>query len=226
MNWRAYWDEKAKKNNPLEQVGRNDDTQALANTQAHLLQLIDPQPDQNMLDLCCGNGLMSRFFAPKVKAVVGLDLSPALIAEAKKQSEGLSNLEFFQQILIQRPWPVQEKFDFALLHFSFQYFTTIGQGHRLLEGILDHVKPGGVLYLTDIPNHYHAHKLYTGWIGRLKYFKHRWLIQGEMGSFWKPDILQGLAEQMGFEVEVLEQPAHLPYAHYRFDAVLRLPAKT
>ena len=50
-----------------------------------MMKVVDsvaPKPSHHMLDLACGTGLVSRAFAGKVGKLVGLDLTPAMAAQA------------------------------------------------------------------------------------------------------------------------------------------------
>jgi len=55
--------------------------QALGNL---LLRLTEPTAADRMLDVACGTGLVSRVFAGKVGHLVGLDITPAMFAQAEE----------------------------------------------------------------------------------------------------------------------------------------------
>lgn len=46
-------------------------------------ELTAPGPDARVLDVACGTGLVSRVFKGKVAEVVGVDITPAMYAQAK-----------------------------------------------------------------------------------------------------------------------------------------------
>lgn len=50
---------------------------------ALLVRLISPSTADTMLDVCCGTGQVSRAFAGKVGRLVGLDITPAMFAQAE-----------------------------------------------------------------------------------------------------------------------------------------------
>jgi ubiquinone/menaquinone biosynthesis C-methylase UbiE len=50
--------------------------------------------DDVLLDLGCGTGAAVRQAAPTVRRAVGLDLSPAMIAEARRLAASLANVDF------------------------------------------------------------------------------------------------------------------------------------
>lgn len=59
-----------------------------------MIRLSEPAPDDVVLDVACGTGIVSCEFAPLVSRVTGIDLTPAMIEQAKKaQAEKqLSNM--------------------------------------------------------------------------------------------------------------------------------------
>jgi SAM-dependent methyltransferase len=51
-----------------------------------VLQRVDPQPGERVLDLACGTGAVPELVAAKGIEVVGIDLAPALIEQAKERA--------------------------------------------------------------------------------------------------------------------------------------------
>ena len=60
------------------------------------VELAGLKGDETVLDLYCGIGTISLFFARKAKQVFGVEIVPEAIADAKKNSErnGITNAEF------------------------------------------------------------------------------------------------------------------------------------
>ena len=48
-----------------------------------LIELLDPQPEERILDLGCGTGELTALIAEKAKAVTGIDKSPQMIEKAR-----------------------------------------------------------------------------------------------------------------------------------------------
>src|SRR5215472_1113901 len=65
---------------------------------ADALQLIvdaaRPGPDDTVLDVACGGGLVARAFAPHVRHATGIDVTPAMLDTARTASveTGLANV--------------------------------------------------------------------------------------------------------------------------------------
>jgi SAM-dependent methyltransferase len=51
-------------------------------------------PDRDALDIGCGIGRIERAVAPRLRHITGIDLSPAMIAEARRRGAGIANAEF------------------------------------------------------------------------------------------------------------------------------------
>ena len=51
-------------------------------------------PDVVALDIGCGIGRIERALASEVAAITGIDLSPAMVGEARRRAAGLANVEF------------------------------------------------------------------------------------------------------------------------------------
>ena len=118
-----------------------------------LLELIKPDIDTSILDLCCGQGRHTlEFWRRGYHGVEGLDRSHYLIQKARKRAntEGL-NARFREgdaRKISNRP----DTFDAVMiLGNSFGYFETVDDDLSVLAGVFRVLKPGGmlVLDLTD-----------------------------------------------------------------------------
>ena len=87
---------------------------------ARALTLLDPQPDDRVLDLFCGIGNFTLPIARHCAQVAGVEADPGLVARARANAErnGLSNSLFYTADLYAElasaPW-MQQRFDKALL---------------------------------------------------------------------------------------------------------------
>ena len=58
-------------------------TETIADLQREAIERLDPQPGQRLLDLACGTGAAAELAAATGAEVVGVDIAPALIEQAK-----------------------------------------------------------------------------------------------------------------------------------------------
>ncbi|HMB18539.1 MAG TPA: class I SAM-dependent methyltransferase [Gaiellaceae bacterium] len=59
-------------------------TETIADLHQAVLERVDPQPGERVLDLACGTGAIPELVAPRGVEVVGIDIAPALIEQAKE----------------------------------------------------------------------------------------------------------------------------------------------
>lgn len=88
MDWKKFWDTKALSGGPALQVGRVVSGKVLDDVwmtriAARIVVQLDLQKDESLLDVCCGNGALSRALLPYCKQIVGVDFSENLIKQAQ-----------------------------------------------------------------------------------------------------------------------------------------------
>ncbi|MDZ4668450.1 MAG: class I SAM-dependent methyltransferase [bacterium] len=95
MNWKLFWELKANSAAPALQVGRvvngvqmND--ALLAKIAARVAEELDLQPIDSLLDVCCGNGALTRALLPYCKEIVGIDFSEKLIQQAQNYGDNIN----------------------------------------------------------------------------------------------------------------------------------------
>lgn len=99
--------------------------------QQTLAALVDALPlaaGARWLEVACGPGLISRALAPRVGSVVGVDLTPAMIALARREADaaGLANLRFVVGDALALPFP-DGAFDGAVTRFSLHHMQAPGR---------------------------------------------------------------------------------------------------
>lgn len=111
-----------------------------------------------LMDLACGEGRHSAAAVGLGHSVVGMDLSPNSIANAKKTHLGTSNLRFVEGNMLD--FDLGERFDGVLnLFTSFGYFDKRSDHLIVLNGIRQHLKTGGFLVLDFLNVEYSRARL-------------------------------------------------------------------
>jgi len=116
-------------------------------------RILSLQP-RRVLELGCGVGILMFRIAPFCTEYLGTDFSAealTLLREQVKQRED----EFQHVTLRQQPADdfdgiEENSFQSAILNSVAQYFTSIDYLHRVLEGAVRSVEPGGFIYVGDI----------------------------------------------------------------------------
>lgn len=220
MNWEAFWDKQAHAHQPQLQVGRI----GLAGQEGietriaeHIATKLNLQADDVLLDVCCGNGMLTALLASKCKQALGVDLSAKLIEKAKT-THVAANLHFARANALQLSG-LGGKFTKINLYFSFQYFEDYETGRRVLAEMSSLLAPGGAIFIGDTPDARRWWAYYNEPLKWLRYMYQTWKGTEPMGKFWHPKAFQQMADELGLVVEIMAEPADLPYAWYRFDAV-------
>ena len=111
-----------------------------------------PAPPGDLLDLGCGTGWTSRFFARRGYTVTGQDISPDAVRHSteRAQADGLTELHFIESDY--ESLAFVEMFDCAVFFSSLHHATDEAAAIRAVYRAL---RPGGVC-VTSEPGHGHA----------------------------------------------------------------------
>ena len=107
------------------------------------------QPQQNLLDVCTGTGVVALAAAEKLTQgkVTGIDLSSGMLEQAKNKAAdmGLENTEFIQMDLDQLEF-ADSSFDVAASSFGLFFLEDMTRG---LKNIARMVRPGGTVAISS-----------------------------------------------------------------------------
>jgi ubiquinone/menaquinone biosynthesis C-methylase UbiE len=106
------------------------------------------QPGERVIDVGCGTGFLLLGAARRSGQVVGVDVTPAMLAEAKRRVEeaGLTNVTLREATAEALPF-ADLRFDVALNRLTLHH---LGNPGRVLSEIHRVLRPGGRLVLCDI----------------------------------------------------------------------------
>lgn len=174
------------------------------------------------LDFGCGVGRLSIPLAAHFDDILGLDISPAMLAEAQANADraGITNLHFaLSDDGLSR---AEGPFDFVMSCMVLQHIS-VRRGMRIIGGLLDLVGSGGVASLqlcTGRPDEPGASVRY--WAQRHVPGVHS-LFNVARGRSWREPLMQmnpypltevvALVEEAGFEPALVQ-----PYDDGRFAA--------
>ncbi len=115
------------------------------------LQLIvtaaNAEPDDTVLDVACGGGLVARAFAPHVRHATGIDVTPAMLDTARKAAaeQGLANTSWDQGDVTTLPY-ADGAFTIVATRFSFHHFL---DPLAVLREMARVCAPGGRIVVAD-----------------------------------------------------------------------------
>jgi cyclopropane fatty-acyl-phospholipid synthase-like methyltransferase len=222
MDWKRFWNEnpQIRDADVRRQVGRTFrqvpySDEAIDQLSARLLELLEPRSSATLLDLCCGNGLVTSRLAASFESVTAIDYSQTLIAVA--------NARFFRpnvRYLVDDARRVEAvPHDRILISGAFQFFSN-AEALLVLQHLRRLVRDDGRVVLGDVPDGDRIWQFYRGVRGRLQYAFESIFDRPTIGSWWSPAALERLAHETGWNLTVHYQAPDLPNHYFRYDAVL------
>lgn len=114
---------------------------------ARLVELAAPQPGWTALDIATGTGHTGFALAPQVAAVVGIDLTPEMLAEARglQARNGLTNVRFEIADAHRLPFP-DASFEIVACRRAAHHFSNL---RLALAEMVRVLRPGGRLVIDD-----------------------------------------------------------------------------
>ncbi|PIB16770.1 methyltransferase [Vibrio rotiferianus CAIM 577 = LMG 21460] len=106
---------------------------------------------RNLLDVCCGTGIVTIPVAKKLDNAVGIDIAEGMLQQAKRKAQELDNLSFLQQDATQ--FSLDKRFDMAIMTGNaFQAFLSDEMLVGVLNSISNHLNKGGrFIFDTRLP---------------------------------------------------------------------------
>lgn len=135
--------------NIVEQLERVYKGRDVRRRRALVQEALDAQPGDRVLDVGCGPGFFVTEIAEAVGAggsVVGVDLSPEMLAVAAKRADEHANVEFVESPAAPLPLP-DASFDRALSVQVLEYVDDVLGALRELRRV---VRPGGRVVVWDV----------------------------------------------------------------------------
>jgi len=218
MKWQSLWNNEAKSSSRFDQVQRKD-MESTCLTVEHILEILAIKKEDVVLDVCCGNGLITKEMSTHCSHITGIDYSEDLLQRAVEYCS-MENTSYFFSSAEEFSKLITTKVDKIYLEFSFQYFEKKRQGKRVIEEMLKVLKPGGKIFIGNIPDQDKLWTFYNTFKKKLFYYAIKTSGKKSMGKFWKKDELLKICQEIGVQGKVLEQDPKLPYAHYRFDFLI------
>jgi SAM-dependent methyltransferase len=112
-----------------------------------IVDAASPGPGDTVLDVACGGGLVARAFAPHVAHVTGIDVTPAMLDQARKAAaeNRLTNTSWDQGDVTVLPY-ADGSFTIVATRFSFHHFV---EPLAVLREMVRVCAPGGRIVVAD-----------------------------------------------------------------------------
>lgn len=239
-NWHSFWENyrniDAKSEEDLfVQVGKTISQQPIKREIfeemiAKIIQDLELDSTDYILDMCCGNGLISYELAALVEQVVGVDFAEHLI-EAAEKFKSKENIIYKKGDVTQ---PIEHLIRKArntrykaknpnkyLMNDALAYFNP-----KSLSEIIDNIcvvcsKDQFRFLLTGIPNDRLKWNFYNTTARKQKHLEN--VNQGDttndgLGRWWDPSEIENLCIERNLKIKIRNQPEVL--SNYRMDALI------
>jgi SAM-dependent methyltransferase len=222
--WKSFWLSHSQKNqykDPQIQVVRTLNKEPVqpeifAAMVESIITMIRPASDLDLLDLCCGNGLITNELIGRFGSITAVDLCEVFISQL--DDTGINSIVSDVRTV---EFP-RNSFDRILLYSGLQYFSdkdAVNLFHRLKQWL----RSGGVVVIGDIPDSTRRWNFFNTPVREEAYFEALSQDEPILGHWFDPAWLRKLARHSGFaSAEVVPQPAIFPFQHYRYDLVLAM----
>lgn len=228
--WNGYRNEAAQSEDDLFiQVGKTIARQPIARETFHamvqrIILSLQIGPDDHVLDLCCGNGLVSFELASCARHVSGVDFAEHLISAAQafksrpniRYRVGDVTSPLTDWIDSQADMPNKLLMNDALAYFEPDTLAVI------MTNVSNALKGGAFrMLLTGIPNEALKWSFYDTPERKLRYEAN--LQAGDrtndgLGRWWAASEIEEIATALGLCVRVEDQPSDI--SNYRMDALI------
>lgn len=230
MDWQTFWNDHpaaVAETDFLVQVGHTIDGKPYDAAQfaAMVNQVrngLDLGADDSLLDLCCGNGIVTRQLALHCRQATGSDFSAVLIERAitHHSAPNLRYRVLDTLALETAKFPDDGAFNRIGMYAALQHFQ-IHQLTPLLQGMLTHSAQGAIFFIGGILDQRRKDAFLDTAEKRKAYDDYRENGRDRLGTWWQPAELRAAAAGLGLVCEIDDCSSGRPGGHYRFDARLK-----
>jgi ubiquinone/menaquinone biosynthesis C-methylase UbiE len=114
---------------------------------SRIVETAETGPEDTVLDVACGPGILACAFARKAHRVTGIDFTPKMLDQARQlqASQNLANLTWLQGDAAALPFG-DASFSIVTSRFAFHHFI---EPLIVLKEMIRVCKPGGMVVVTD-----------------------------------------------------------------------------
>lgn len=228
MDWKKHFNQHPtlfKETEFLKQVGKTVSGQPITPAQfeaqiSDICKGLNINNNDFILDMCCGNGIITAEISKICSAIIGIDFSEPLINNAGKYNK-YENISYFcMSVLDQNIKSLSSKpFTKIYMYEALQHFEE-DDLQKILELVLEISSSRPVIFIGGIPDIDKLWDFYDTDERREDYRRRKSQNQEAIGTWWNREYIADVCLQNGLECEFLSQSQILHSAHYRFDVHL------
>ena len=209
----------------LWQVGKTVDGEEVAQKQVDLIvktvkDRLDLSQDDLVLDVGCGNGLLTKRVSEFAKEVTGIELTQELY-EIALDYNNAKNIRYINKSIFDIDTAQYGgKYTKVYLYEVVQHFS-VGETDRLIDILKSLTNEKAIIFLGGILDIEKRWSFFDTDERRRRYFDSVLSGADPLGTWYYKDYFKYLAEKQGLLAECYPQNSELYTRHYRFDCVMR-----
>lgn len=183
---------------------------------------LDLRAGDRLLDVCCGNGLITRRLAVKVRSVVGIDIAAGLIdiAASDHKEANTTYLRLDAREVESLKASGAEGFDKVLLYAALQHFTP-DEFAPILDSLKALLASEGAIMLGFVPDAALIWNFYNTPQRRAEHLQRQADGTDTFGFWWPQPELDRMCRAQGLTCAFGRLPSAVHASTYRFNAVVR-----
>ncbi|WGK81283.1 class I SAM-dependent methyltransferase [Vibrio aestuarianus] len=173
--------------------------------------------ESNIVDLCCGNGLITVKIAEICNSIIGVDYSPSLIRTANRFSDR-DNIDYINSDITILESTLFLDCDCVYMYEGLQHITS-DDFSKVMEliSVSDSVTK---VFLGGVPDK-SLLKVYYDTDEKMDYYE---FCENNntphLGKWWDRTEIESIANDFGFSMQIRAQNQNLYSEYYRFDCLL------
>ena len=183
-------------------------------TLGHILEQLELKATDDVLDLCCGNGLITREMSRNCRSVTCVDIAPELVDRIDTNLyPNITPMVGDIRELNLEP----DSFDKIMIYAAIQYLD-LAEAVEWFQHMHAALRDGGMLFIGDIPDRAKLWNFFDSNEREAVHFESTKKREAIVGTWFEQDWLLKLAKYAGFKsAEIVAQPEYMIYAGYRYD---------
>lgn len=207
-----------------------------------LMTLLGDLTNQNVLDIGCGNGQLTKVMAQNAKKVIGVDTSDEMLRQAKMNLINVKNLQFVQASADQLTFD-NKTFDTVVASMLINTLSKADTVKNIFMEVRRILVPSGRFIITmphprsldrktkfrwtEWEENQSLQNLVSGESFTRKFMGKNEKILSVTNNYWSPEVLINIAKRFGFSCSLKLEPKATPEDLLRYPkldpALLKTP---
>ena len=225
-DWQTYWATSPNtvgNTEYLKQVGHTINGQPYTEQQFQkmilgICQRLEINKKDLVLDLCCGNGVITLELAKRCTEAVGIDFSQPLL-EIATQNHSATNLsyKYLNVMKLDELLPAKEnQFSKILMYGALQHFQRSDLS-SLLSNIFKLATEDAIILFGGVPDEDRKGNFYTSPKQKWMHFIYKISGKDRIGTWWSKSFIRKICEPLNLQCQFETDSEDRPGYNYRFD---------